>query len=405
MTRWGTPCYRGPASRSYDARVRRLIALVCVLVVFDLTLWSAVVPLLPHYRHELGLSTLQTAWMLASFSLAVIVVAVPIGHLADRVGARLVTAVGTLLLAGATAGLALASSFPELIVARLLQGAADAAVWGAGLAWVAARAPVERRGEAVGYAQVAATIGVITGPFVGGVVTTTFGIRPTFLGMTALFILLLGLIALEPDARIEDHRRTSMAWALRASLGESLITASVGMILVVAVVGGALQLLVPLHLSSLGVDRSGIGLVYSVGAVLGGGAVVLTARVGDRVGRVPLAAAACAALAVLTAAFALPAGIGVFVGLVIACSAAQSILYAVGYPLSTDGADRAQLGHGVVLGVVNLMWGIGAVVGPLAGSRLADWEGTRASYALLAVICATTAAVFVRVQRTPASEP
>jgi MFS family permease len=177
------------------------------------------------------------------------------------------------------------------------------------------------------------------------------------------------------------------------------------MILVVALVGGALQLLVPLHLSSLGVDRSGIGLVYSVGAVLGGGAVVITARVGDRVGRVPLAAGACAALAVLTAAFALPAGIRVFVGLVIACSAAQSILYAVGYPLSTDGADRARLGHGVVLGVVNLMWGIGAVVGPVAGSRLADWQGTRASYALLAVICATTAVLFVRVQRGAAPAP
>ena len=153
--------------------MRRLIALVCVLVVFDLTLWSAIVPLLPYYRHELGLSTLQTAWMLAAFSLAVIVVSVPVGHLADRVGARLVTAIGTLLMAGATAGLALASSFPELLVARLLQGAADATVWGAGLAWVAARAPVERRGEAVGYAQVAATVGVIAGPFVGGVVTTT----------------------------------------------------------------------------------------------------------------------------------------------------------------------------------------------------------------------------------------
>jgi MFS family permease len=385
--------------------VRRLIALVCVLVVFDLTLWSAVVPLLPHYRSALGLSTLQTAWVLAAFSLAVIVVSVPVGHLADRFGARLVTAIGTVLMAGATAGLALATTFPELIVARLLQGAADATVWGAGLAWVAARAPVERRGEAVGYAQVAATIGVIAGPFVGGVVTTTFGIRPTFLGMTGLFVILLGFILLEPDARVEAHRRTSMIWALRASLGESLITASVCMILVVAVVGGALQLLVPLHLSSLGVDRAGIGLVYSVGAVLGGGAVVITARVGDRVGRVPLAAGACAALAVLTAAFALPAGIGVFVGLVVACSAAQSILYAVGYPLSTDGADRAQLGHGVVLGVVNLMWGIGAVVGPVAGSRLADWQGARASYALLAVICATTAIVFVRVQRTPAAEP
>jgi MFS family permease len=196
-----------------------------------------------------------------------------------------------------------------------------------------------------------------------------------------------------------------MVAALRASLAESLITASVVMILVVAIVGGALQLLVPLHLASLGLDRAGIGLVYSVGAILGGAVVVVTARVGDRVGRVPLAAGACAALALLVALFAVPAGLGAFIALVIAASGVQSILYAVGYPLSTDGADRAQLGHGVVLGLVNLMWGVGAVVGPLAGSRLAGWEGTRASYALLAVICGATALVFARVQRTLVPPP
>jgi MFS family permease len=391
----------GAAGRTIRT-MRRLIVLVCALVVCDLMLWSAVVPLLPHYRDELGLSTLQTGWILAAFSLAVVVFSVPVGHLADRFGARLVTGIGTVLMAGATVGLALASSFPELMAARLLQGAADATVWGAGLAWVAGRAPVERRGEAVGYAQVAATFGIILGPFVGGVLTSAVGIRPTFLGMSAILAVLLVGVVLEPDSRIEAHRRVSMRSALRTSLRESLITASVIMILVVAVVGGALQLLVPLHLSSLGLDRAGIGIVYSVGAVLGGAAVVVTARVGDRVGRVPLAAWACAALALLVALFAVPAGLGVFVALVIAASGVQSILYAVGYPLSTDGADRAQLGHGFVLGVVNLMWGVGAVVGPLAGSRLADWEGTRAAYAMLALICGATALVFARVERTPA---
>jgi MFS family permease len=382
------------------AAMRRLILLVCALVVCDLSLWSAVVPLLPHYRHQMGLSTLQAAWILAAFSLAVVAVSVPVGHLADRFGARIVVAVGTVLMIGATIGLALSTSFSELMAARLLQGAADATVWGAGLAWVAARAPVERRGEAVGYAQAAAAVGVIVGPFIGGVLTSALGIRVTFLGVAGVLALLLIVVAAEPDSRIEAHRRASMRSALRDSLHESLITASVTMILVVAVVGGALQLLVPLHLSSQGLDRAGIGVVYSVGAILGGAAVVVTARVGDRVGRVPLAAGACAALAIVVGLFAIPAGLAVFVGLVIAASGVQSILYAVGYPLSTDGADRAQLGHGVVLGLVNLMWGVGAVVGPIAGSRLADWQGTRASYALLAAVCAGTALVFSRVQRT-----
>ena len=37
------------------------------------------------------------------------------------------------------------------------------------------------------------------------------------------------------------------------------------MILAVAVVGGALQVLVPLHLSAAGIGRSGIGAAYSAG--------------------------------------------------------------------------------------------------------------------------------------------
>jgi hypothetical protein len=36
--------------------LRRLIALVSLLVAVDLTLWSAIVPLIPHYRSELGLT-------------------------------------------------------------------------------------------------------------------------------------------------------------------------------------------------------------------------------------------------------------------------------------------------------------------------------------------------------------
>ena len=70
----------------------------------------------------------------------------------------------------------------------------------------------------------------------------------------------------------------------------------------------------------------------------------------------------------------------------------QSILDAVGYPRSDYGADRAQLGHGSAIGIVNLTWGIGAVVGPVAGPGAAQLFGDRASYIVLAVLAALAAA-------------
>src|SRR6476661_4838128 len=118
-------------------------------------MWSAIVPLLPYYRSELGLTKVESGWLVAAFSIAVVATSVPLGHLADRIGAR------------------------RVVAARAVQGVGDAAVWGAGVAWVAARAPVGSRGQAVSFSNAAAIVGVIAGPFVGGIATSTFGVRPT----------------------------------------------------------------------------------------------------------------------------------------------------------------------------------------------------------------------------------
>ncbi len=385
--------------------MRRLIALVSLLVAVDLTMWSAIVPLLPHYRSEFGLTKVESGWLLASFSLAVVAVSIPVGHLADRIGARRVVAAGGVAMAVATLGLGFAGSFWVLVAARAVQGVGDAAVWGAGVAWVAARAPAASRGAAVSFSNAAAVVGVIAGPFVGGVATSTFGIRPTFAVAAAVSLGLAGWALVEPDVRAGAERRAGVRAALAAALSESLILASVVMILAVAVVGGALQVLVPLHLSAAGVGRSGIGAAYSAGAMVGAVAILVSGRAGDRFGRIPLAAGACAALAVLSGLLALPLSAALVVAVVVASGPVQSILYAVGYPLSADGADRANLGHGIAIGIVNLTWGVGAVVGPLAGPGVAQALGDRASYALLAILAAIAAAAIgapaVRVRATP----
>jgi len=371
--------------------VRRLIALVSLLVAVDLTLWSAIVPLIPHYRAELDLTKVESGWLVAAFSLSVVVVAIPVGHLADRIGARRVVAAGGAAMAAATLGLGFAGSFWLLLAARAVQGVGDAAVWGAGVAWVAARAPADRRGQAVSYSNAAAVAGVIAGPFVGGIATSTFGIEATFSVVAAISLALAAWALFEPDAQADPGRHVHVRAAIAAAFSESLILASVVMILAVAVIGGALQVLVPLHLSSEGIERAGIGAVYSVGAMLGAVAILLSGRAGDRFGRIPLAAGACIALAVLSGLLALPLGVALIIAVVIAVGPVQSILYAVGYPLSADGADRAHLGHGIAIGIVNLTWGVGAVLGPIAGPGVAQALGDRASYLLLAMLAALAA--------------
>jgi hypothetical protein len=89
----------------------------------------------------------------------------------------------------------------------------------------------------------------------------------------------------------------------------------------------------------------------------------------------------------------LPLGSAAFATMLVLIAPILSVLYGVGYPMGADGADRAGLGHGLALGLVNLVWGIGAVVGPVTGGALAGFAGDRAAYLVLAGLCLAAAVV------------
>jgi MFS family permease len=360
---------------------------VSLLVMLDLALFSAIVPLLPHFADQLHLSKLQSGVLLGAYSAAVVVAAVPVGHLADRVGMRTVTIAGSLLMAIATTAFALGDSYGVLVAARLAQGLASAVAWSAALAWLAGGAPENRRGTEIGYANASATGGMVAGPILGGAVAGALGVRDTFLIAAAASLLLAVWGAFEPDARPSELRESSMRPALRAAVSEPLITVSLIVIALVALVGGTLQVLIPLHLGAHGVSQSTIGWLYAAGAVLGSVSIALTGRMGDRIGRLPVARIDCLLLAAATLVLVLPLNSAAFATMLVVIAPILSVLYGVGYPMGADGADRAGLGHGLALGLVNLVWGVGAVVGPVAGGAVAGHAGDRVAYVLLAGLC------------------
>jgi len=148
--------------------MRRVQPVILSIVFFDAFLMFVLVPLLPHYVHTLGLSKSQAGAVIGVYSAATLVFALPVGRVADRLGPRRITVAGVALLAVSTLAYAFAGSFWVLFAARGVQGVSSAISWTAGLAWLSAATPAERRGSALGTAMTMGTLGSFFGPVVAG---------------------------------------------------------------------------------------------------------------------------------------------------------------------------------------------------------------------------------------------
>jgi MFS family permease len=116
--------------------MHRTVAPIYALIFLETLVWIAIVPLAPTFADELGLSGVETGMILAAASLAALVVAFPLGVVADRLGARGVTIASACLFTLATLGQGVADEFWSLLLARGAFGVAFGALWGAGAAWL-----------------------------------------------------------------------------------------------------------------------------------------------------------------------------------------------------------------------------------------------------------------------------
>ncbi|HET6868663.1 MAG TPA: MFS transporter [Solirubrobacteraceae bacterium] len=268
-----------PAPRSAWSRLAACTA-AAALLQLDGTLITVA---LPSVAHGLHISTSSTSVLLSVYFATYALLLIPGGELVDRLGARRVALVGLALFAvGAAAG-ALASSFVELSVARVVQGAGAGLVSPAALAGAVSGFPPERRGHALGIWGASAGMSNLLGPLLGGVLTVALGWRADWWALVPLTIAAgLAIARLMPvivHAETRDH----------PALNRIVLAATLVAGLTFAVMIGAFYVAEQYLQRVAGFSALGASGALALVALLVGAAAPMAGRLVDRHGEQPAA--------------------------------------------------------------------------------------------------------------------
>jgi MFS family permease len=375
--------------------VRRLVVLVYALVFLAELLQAAIVPLLPSFTREFALSKVESGAVLAAAPFAMVVVSVPIGLLADRLGPRDLAAVaGGLLVVGALVQ-AFAFEFWSLFAGRVLYGASLGAVWTAGLALIS-DATSRRRAAALGGSVTMGGLAFFLGPASAGYTAEAFGLAVPFLavaGASFVITIWLALASVGLETAKEGHQ------PLRETVGSlreaPTIKSALMLMVLLGLIVSAVQLLVPLQLDENGLSAGEIGALFTAASAVWIFVSAVTARGAERGASVRFAALGAMGLAGVLLLPVVSLATTVLAVFLLLRGAFGAALSTIAYPLSEAGAREAGLRLGAVLGLMNVCWGGAAFAAPVITGVLAEALGMRATFAIVAA-CALTGGAWIQ---------
>ena len=144
------------------------LALATFMQVLDTTIANVSIPAI---AGELGVTSTQGTWIITAFT-ASNAIAMPLtGWLAKRFGEVKLFVFSTLLFAITSMLCGFAPSYPLLIAARVLQGAVAAPMMPLSQSLLLSNYPHAKKGLALAFWAMTATIGPIAGPLLGGYIT------------------------------------------------------------------------------------------------------------------------------------------------------------------------------------------------------------------------------------------
>lgn len=369
------------------------LLLLCTLIGTTQMTWGVVVPVLPLYVSDFGITVSVLGTIVSAFAVGRIVANVPAGVALRRFPPRPYLLGLLLALAVVTAATGFMSTVVALLIARFVAGLLGGAAVTVAFSVLLAGAKAERRGRTVAIATVVQMSAGAVGAVLGGVVLAVADVRAVFIVASVPVVLAALWDVLRPARSYWDvfaapkgqHHGQSGLAGLQTFPGPSpagagrgtlwLLTglAAVSFATFFARFAGEQGLVPVLAYATGGLDSVTLGIALALGTLA---SMVLVPIVGQLVDagarlKVVIPAAVLAALGLIAISWADSPWI--FGALIVLYSAATSALNVAPGVVIAEKFAPARVGG--VIGLTRTVGDFGAALGPLAVFALADSAG------------------------------
>lgn len=354
-----------------------IFTLLNTALLLEALVYGLIAPLMPYYSKELNVGPGQLGIIFAAYSLALLAASFPAGAACDRLGRRRVLLAGMLVLFASTLLFAWASNLWLLILSRIFQGAAGAAIWTAALAAAAVMFPPQERGRRLGLMMAITGVGTIAGPIFSGFVFSYWGYQAPFFS-AALLILPVGLalmwLPLPEPTQVQREAHTDITGFIKA-LGDAKLALVILLVMAGSFSFGMLEPLLPLHLAKeFNLESRGIGIVFGVLSLAHSGIQPLWGYLTDRIGYHPVILMGLVSAALTMPALALAPQLphlyiaGCLYGFASSAVLTPCLPLLAAYSDEKDGET-----YGQNFGLVNAAFSVGLLLGPAVGGLIAQY--------------------------------
>ena len=207
---------------SVSARLQRMLVTVCamtatIMQALDTTIANVA---LPYMQGSLSASLDQINWVLTSYIVAAAIMTAPIGWIADRFGRKklFITCVAGFTVASLLC--ALAQNIEQMVLFRLLQGMAGAALVPLSQSVLLDAYTVEERGQAMAVWGIGVMLGPIMGPTLGAWLTDNYSWHWVFLiNLPIGVITVIGMLLFMTETQKQEQLRFDWFGFLALAVG------------------------------------------------------------------------------------------------------------------------------------------------------------------------------------------